>query len=140
MIREWKDDAEIAKTAGAHARAVLRPAPRRRAGREPRLPRHHAPRVVLRRARHGVGGPWRRPRRRNDVAHRARLGDAVPPSRGIPTRSAINGGSVYQLEFAERERELAGRPARPRRRGAPLLLGRPAPDVRAAPRRALPAR
>ncbi len=137
MIREWNDDAEIAKTAGAHVvqfLALLRDAAR---AVNPEF------RVITRlesfygRARHRLGRPRQRPRRRDDVAHRPGMGDAIPSS---------------PLPRLERHQQRLGVPARVRAaragtgngaaregcRGAPLLLGRPAPDVRAAPRHPLP--
>ena len=136
MIREWKDDAEIAKTAGTHAVRFL---------------------GLLRDAARAVNPDFRVITRlesfygEHDTVW-AGLGDGIDVettsliARGwempyrhprYPDSSAINSGSVYQLEFADRERELARRPAAPRRvAGALLLLGRTAPDVRAASRRA----
>ena len=114
MIREWKDDAEIAKTAGAHAVRFF---------------------GLLRDAARAVNPDFRVITRlesfygEHDTVW-AGLGDGVDVettsliARGwempyrhprYPDSSAINGGSVYQLEFAERERELG---ADLRRRGA----------------------
>jgi len=114
MIREWKDDAEIAKTAGAHAVRFLTLL--RDTGRAVNPEFRVITRLESFYGEHdtvwaGLGGgldvettsliargwemPYRHPR--------------------YPDSSAINGGSVYQLEFAERERELG---AELRARGA----------------------
>ena len=97
MVREWKDDAEIARDR-RRARAALLPHAARRGPRgEPRLPRDHPPRVVHGRARHGLGRPRRRRRRGDDLARRARAGRCRTRTRAIPTRTRSTAGSVYQL-------------------------------------------
>ena len=114
MIREWKDDAEIAKTAGTHAVRFL---------------------SLLRDAARAVNPEFRVITRlesfygEHDTVW-AGLGNGLDVettsliARGwempyrhprYPDSSAINSGSVYQLEFAERERELG---AELRARGA----------------------
>jgi hypothetical protein len=105
MIREWKDDAEIAKTAGTHAVRFF---------------------SLLRDAARTVNPDFRVITRlesfygEHDTVW-AGLGSGVDVettslvARGwempyrhprYPDSSAINGGSVYQLDFAAREREL----------------------------------
>jgi hypothetical protein len=114
MIREWRDDAEIAKTAGTHAVRFF---------------------GLLRDAARAVNPEFRVITRlesfygEHDTVWEG-LGDGLDVettsliARGwempyrhprYPDSSAINGGSVYQLEFADRERELG---ADLRRRGA----------------------
>ena len=106
MIREWKDDAEIARTAGTHAVRFF---------------------GLLRDAARAVNPEFRVITRlesfygEHDTVW-AGLGDGLDVettsliARGwempyrhprYPDSSAINGGSVYQLAFADRERELA---------------------------------
>jgi hypothetical protein len=106
MIREWKDDAEIARTAGTLAVGFLRLL--RDAARTVNPEFRVITRLESFYGEHdtvwaGLGGgldveatslvakgwemPYRHPR--------------------YPDSSAINGGSVYQLEFAPRERALA---------------------------------
>jgi hypothetical protein len=105
MIREWKDDAEIARTAGTHAVRFFN---------------------VLKDAARAVNPDFRVITRlesfygEHDTVW-AGLGDGLDVettsliARGwempyrhprYPDSNAINGGSVYQLEFADREREL----------------------------------
>jgi hypothetical protein len=105
MIREWKDDAEIARTAGTHAVRFF---------------------GLLRDAARAVNPEFRVITRlesfygEHDTVW-AGLGNGIDVettsliARGwempyrhprYPDSSAINGGSVYQLEFADREREL----------------------------------
>ena len=105
MIREWKDDAEIAKTAGAHVVQFL---------------------ALLRNAARAVNPEFRVLTRlesfygEHDTVW-AGLGNGLDVettsliARGwempyhhprYPDSNVINSGSVYQLEFAPREREL----------------------------------
>ena len=105
MIREWKDDAEIAKTAGTHAVRFL---------------------GLLRDAARAVNPEFRVITRLESFYGEhdtiwAGLGAGIDVettslvARGwempyrhprYPDSNAINGGSVYQLGFADREREL----------------------------------
>ena len=65
------------------------------------------------------------------------LGRCRTRTRAIPTRTRSTAARSTSSQFAERERDADGRPRGTRRRGALLRRGRPAPDVRAAPRRPL---
>ncbi len=105
LIREWKDDAEIAKTAGAHVvgfLALLRDAARRV---NPEF------RVMTRlESFYGEHDTvWAGLRDGIDVETTslvARGWDMPYRHPRYPDSNAINGGSVYQLEFSPREREL----------------------------------
>jgi hypothetical protein len=114
MIREWKDDAEIAKTAGTHALAffgLLRDAARTV---NPDF------RVITRlESFYGEHETiWPGLGRGLDVETTSLIakGWEMPYCHPrYPDSSAINGGTVYQLEFDPRERELG---AELRERGA----------------------
>ena len=133
MVREWRDHAAIARIAGEHALLFFR---------------------TLRDAARAVSPGFRVITRLESFMGEHEtlwggLGDGVEVetnslvARGwampythprYPDSHSINGGTVFQAAFDDRERDAAGRPPKPVGHGPLLHRRRPAPDVRAAHR------